>query len=182
MRGTILFMIVVTASSNAVLGQTNQNRVKSIKVVIGAATTPCRGSDISVRYVDDDAAMGGVHLATFAFKNESASPCSLMGYPVLQLLNKSGRALPHGRAINSQKLPGDEAKMPPRLITIEPGQEAGFRVYYNSGGAGYLGKPCRTSSKVLISAPGTTRRFILKQEIQSCTTVNVSSIRSGAIE
>jgi hypothetical protein len=182
MRGIILFMIVVIGSSNALLGQTNESRVKSFKIVIGAVTAPCRGSDLSVRYVDDDAAMGGVHLATFAFKNESASPCTLMGYPVFQLLNKSGRVLPHGRAINSQKLPSDEAKVPPQLVTIEPGKEAGFRVYYNSGGAGYLGKPCPTSSKVWISAPGTTRRFMLKQKIQSCTTVNVSSIRSGVIE
>ncbi len=182
MRGTILFTIAVLASLTAVPGQTNGRQVRSLKAVSSTTAAPCRGADLSVRYVDDDAAMGGVHVATFAFKNESASPCALMGYPVFHLLNGSGRVLRRGRAINSRQLPGDEAPMPPQLITVEPGKEAGFRVYFNTGGAGYLGKPCPTSRKVWISAPGSSRSFILKQEIQSCTTVKVSSIRGGAIE
>jgi hypothetical protein len=123
-----------------------------------------------------------MHVASFAFKNESPSACALMGYPVFHLLNRSGNLMRHGRAINSQQLPGDEAKMPPQLITIEPGKEAGFRVYYNSGGAGHMGKPCPTSRKVWISAPGSSRSFVLDEQIQSCATVKVSAIRSGAIE
>jgi hypothetical protein len=126
--------------------------------------------------------MGGVHVATFAFKNQSATACTLMGYPVFRLLNRSGKLMRHGRAINSQQLPGDEEKMPPQLITIQPGKEAGFRVYYNSGGAGHMGKPCPTSRRVWISAPGSSRSFVLNQQIQSCSTVKVSAIRSGAIE
>lgn len=182
MRGTILFTILVIASSTAVQSQTDHKRDHSINGVINIKAAPCRGAGLSVHFVNDDAAMGGVHVATFAFKNESASPCTLMGYPGFRLLNRAGRVLRHGRAINSQQLPGDEAKMPPQLITIGPGKEAGFRVYFNTGGAGYMGKPCPMSRKVWISAPGSTKSFLLMQEIQSCTVVKVSSIRSGPIE
>jgi hypothetical protein len=48
----------------------------------------------------------------------------LLGYPRFELLDKSGKVRPRGRAINSQQLPGDESKKPPQLLRIEPGKEA----------------------------------------------------------
>jgi hypothetical protein len=128
--------------------------------------------------VTEDAAMGGHNTIDYAFKNKSATPCTIKGYPRFELLDKSGAVRPHGRAINSQQLPGEEAKQPPRLVTIEPGKEAGFRVYYNSGGAGHIGKPCPVSRKVRITPPGTTRPFILSESIKSCGEVQVSAVRS----
>jgi hypothetical protein len=123
--------------------------------------------------------MGGLNTIEYALKNNSSGACTLKGYPRYELLDKSGKVRLRGRAINSQQLPGDDAKMPPRLVTIEPGKEAWFRVYYNSGGAGYVGKPCPVSRKVRITAPGTTRAFVLKESITSCRTVEISAVRSG---
>jgi hypothetical protein len=142
------------------------------------ATSSCHNQDLSVRHVTDDAAMGGVNMIAYAFKNTSSSPCTLKGYPRFELLDKSGAVRPRGRAINSRKLVGDDEPHPPVLVTIEPGKEVGFRVYYNSGGAGYLGKPCPVSRRVRITAPSTTRRFILREQITSCRTVEISAIRS----
>ena len=136
----------------------------------------CRDQDLSVRHVTDDAAMGGQRTIEYAFKNKSSSPCTLIGYPHFELLDKSGMVRPRARAISSQQLPGDEAKQPPRLVTIPPGEDAGFRVYYNSGGAGYLGKPCPRSRKVRITAPGTTRHFVLRERLTSCREVQVSAV------
>jgi hypothetical protein len=122
--------------------------------------------------------MGGVNLIEYAFKNTSASPCTLRGYPRFELLDKSGAVRPRGRAINSQQIRGDDERQPPKLVTIEPDKEAGFRVYYNSGGAGYLGKPCPVSRRVRITAPGTTRRFVLREQITFCRDLEVSVVRS----
>jgi len=141
---------------------------------------PCRGADLSVRHVDDNAAMGGQNLSTYAFRNNAASPCSLKGYPRFELLNKTGKLMPRGVAVNSRQLPGDETAGPPESITVASGKEAVFIVYYNSGGAGYMGKPCPTARKVRITAPETTRTFILNdQMITSCAKVQVSAIRKS---
>src|SRR5258708_1380364 len=68
----------------------------------------CRGADLSVRQVFDNAAMGGEHLMLYAWRNNSSMPCTLKGYPRYELLDKLGSARPRGRAISSQQLPGDE--------------------------------------------------------------------------
>ena len=171
----MMMLLVLLAAPAAVLSQENIKLVPGFR--LGLQT--CRGADLSVRYVTNDSAMGGHNLRDYAFRNNSAATCTLTGYPRFELLNNAGRPLPRGRAINSAKLPGDETTGPPEEITLEAGKEAVFRVYHNSGGAGYTGKPCPISRKVRITAPGTTRAFILKEEITSCRTVQVSPIRKS---
>ena len=180
MRGTVLLLLgLIAATSTSAMGQTRSRRVSHFMNAT-PATSNCKGADLSVRHVTEDAAMGGHNTVDYAFKNESTSPCTLMGYPKFELLDKAGKVRPRGRAINSQQLPGDASKQPPQLVTIEPDKEAWFRVYYNSGGAGYVGKPCPMSRRVWISAPGTTRSFVLPEKITSCRNVKVSAVRSGA--
>lgn len=170
MRVAILLAFLAAASSFAA-GQTN-----------AGALVPCRGEVLSVRHVSDDAAMGGHDLIDFAFKNNSSSPCTLKGYPRYELLDRSGKVRRRGRAMNSQHLPGDETKEPPQLITLEPGKEAGFRVYYNNGGAGHMGKPCPVSRKIRITAPGTKRHFVQREEIRLCFGLAVSAVRKALPE
>ena len=174
MRRTILLLVVIAASSATALGQPDPR----LTMYKGPVRIPlsCRDQDLTVRHVTDDAAMGGQRTIEYAFKNKSSSPCTLIGYPHFELLDKAGIVRPRGRAISSQQLPGDDAKPIPKLVTIPPGEDAGFRIYYNSGGAGYLGKPCPRSQKVRITAPGTTRHFVLRERITSCREVQVSAI------
>jgi len=160
-------LALLAAASSAAAGQASTRRL-----------VPCRGEVLSVRHVSDDAAMGGHNLIDYAFKNNSSSLCTLKGYPRYELLVRSGKVRRRGRAINSQQLPGADAKEPSQLITLEPGKEAGFRVYYNNGGAGYLGTPCPLSRKVRIKAPATMRSFDLREEIRSCRRVLVSAVRT----
>jgi hypothetical protein len=182
MRRTVLLLTLTIAASTAAIGQTNARRIAFVTSVNSAVAARCQGADLSVRQVTEDAAMGGQNTIDYAFKNDSASTCTLKGYPRFELMDKAGRVRPRGRAINSQQLPGDESKQPPQLVTIEPGKEAWFQVYYNSGGAGYVGKPCPVSRMVWISAPGTTRSFVLPAQITSCRSVKVSAVRSGLPE
>jgi hypothetical protein len=175
MRGTFLLLILMAASATALAQPDPRSTAYKGPIQI---PLPCRNQDLSVRHVTDDAAMGGLRMIGYAFKNKSAAVCTLRGYPRFELLDKSGAVRPHGRAINSQQLPTDEEKRPPQMVTVEPGKEAGFRVHYNTGGAGYLGKPCPVSHRVRITAPGTTRRFVLREEISLCGGLQVSAVRN----
>ena len=177
----VLAGIILLASAATVRAQDSIKLVPNFR--IGPEPTgQCRGADLSLRHISDDAAMGGHNLTEYAFKNESLSACTLKGYPEFELLNKSAGLLPRGRAANTRKLFGDEAPSNPQLVTIDPGKEATFRVYTNSGGAGYTGKPCPMSRWVRIVAPGTTRAFILKGEIRFCRKAQVSAVRAGTAE
>lgn len=175
----ILIGIILLTAASAVTAQTKIKLAPNLRIDL-QPIAPCLGADLSVRHVNDDAAMGGHLLTDYGFKNNSSSACTLKGYPRFELLTKSGQLLPRGRGINSRELMGDEAPSDPKLITIEPGKEAIFRVYTNNGGAGYMGKPCPMSRKVRIIAPGTTRAFILKDEIRSCQAVKVSAVRAAS--
>ncbi len=191
MRRIVFLLRLMAAASCVAMGQSVPNRsiapsapTTSSRIEpprLPLASGQCRGADLSVRQVYDNAAMGGEHLMLYAWRNNSSMPCTLKGYPRYELLDKLGAVRPRGRAINSKQLPGDEALMPAQLMTIAPGTEAWFRVHYNSGGAGYLGKPCPVSRKVKIVAPGTARAFMVKEDISSCGKVEVSAVRSGPV-
>lgn len=150
-------------------GQTVRNSVSS----------QCSRENLMVKQTNTDAAMGGVRTIDYSFTNKSSSLCTLKGYPRYEFLDKLGRRLRRGRAVNSEQLPGDETKYPPQLVTLAPGKTAWFRVYYNAGGAGYTGKPCPVARRVGITAPGTTRSFVLRDEITYCANLQVSTVRSG---
>lgn len=184
MRRTLLLIALLIAASSLALGQTNVHTIRYVQTDNSSASTQCRGEQLSVRHLDnDDAAMGGYRSEDFAFTNTSSSPCTLRGYPRFELLNRAGRPVRGGRAVNSDKLPAQEESQSPQLAALEPGKTAWFQIVYNSGGAGHMGKPCPTSPKVKITAPGTTRGFILRDEIQACKNrVEISPVRNGMPE
>jgi len=172
-------LALIVAASLAAGGRANTKELGSIHSGRAAPSAPCRGEDLTVRHVTDDAAMGGHNTIEYAFTNNSSTPCTLKGYPRFELSDNSGKVRPDGRAIDSQQLPGDETRQPPRLVILAPGREALFHVYYNNGGAGYMGKPCPLARRVRIRAPGTRRSFVLHEDIRSCRSVLVSAVRSS---
>lgn len=145
----------------------------------GRRPSPCRYNQLSVRHVSDDAAMGGGRSVGYAFKNTSTSPCRLEGYPRFEVLNGTGRLVRGGRAADGLKMLGDEAKAPPNPVTLVPGEEAAFLVYYNAGGAGRM-RRCPTYGKVRITAPGAGRGFILRESLRLCGDLQVSPVGSPA--
>jgi hypothetical protein len=141
--------------------------------------TPCQFSDLSVKEGESDAAMGGVRATDYIFTNKSAAPCTLNGYPRVELTTSKGVVA--RRATHSEQLPTDEQKMPPQIVTLDPGKTAWVRIYYNAGGAGHMGKPCPTYPKTRVSAPGVIQFSVLRSNIQSCprTDFMVTSVRGG---
>lgn len=183
MKHALLLMLALSFSVAADRSGTSsvqfQPRLESGEMINGLAVPPCLGGQLSVRHLSDDAAMGGERSVEYAFTNTSSAPCTLKGYPRFELLNKSGRLLGHVRVVHRDQWPEQDKRQPPRLVRLEPGQEAWFRVHYNSGGAGYLGKPCPTALKIKITAPGARRGSVLREQIQSCRQVEVSPVRNG---
>jgi hypothetical protein len=179
MRRTILLLALIAAASSLALGQTNMKSVGYIQNGKSSAATQCLRENLSLKEGDTDAAMGGVRVTSYIFTNTSSLPCTLKGYPRFEALKRNG--LVGRRAVSRESLPGESEKMPPQLVTLEPGKTAWFNIYFNSGGAGHMGKPCPTYPKSKITAPGTTRAFVLRDGIQSCrgTEFEVSSVRSG---
>ena len=179
MRVASLLLTLVVAASAVAINQTTGRRIGYLRTPNVPDAPQCVRESLSLKEGETDAAMGGVRATDYVFTNTSSSACTLNGYPRIELLNRKGLVGRH--AVNSDQLPGDSEKMPPQLVTLESGRTAWFRIYYNSGGAGHIGKPCPTYPKVKIVAPGTTRTFQLRSNIQSCrhTQFQVSAVRSG---
>lgn len=177
MRRPLLLLALIATASSLAVGQTKAVRVADSQSDARGAAARCLSRQLSVSHVADDAAMGGSRLVDYAFTNTSSTPCTLFGYPRFVLLDKSGRPLRGGRAVHSDQLP--DGNLFPRLTTLEPGKTAWFRIHYNSGGAGYVGKPCPSSEKVRITAPGTKRAFVLREGITLCRRVRISAVQNG---
>jgi len=177
MRRTIILLSLIVAASTLTFGQSSNTSANHTQNNVAAQ---CLRENLSVKEGETDAAMGGVRSVPYTLTNNSSSPCTLKGYPRFEVLNRQGRVV--RRAVGKEQVPGDSQQGPPQLVRLEPGKTAWFSLYYNAGGAGYMGKPCPTYPKVRITAPGTRRAFILRSEIQPCprTDVEVSPIRSGA--
>jgi hypothetical protein len=136
----------------------------------------CARESLTIKEGETDAAMGGVRRTPFVIKNDSSSACTLEGYPALELLNRAGAVV---KRATKQKT--DDPVTP---VTLEPGKTAWFALNHNAGGAGYMGKPCPTYTRVRISIPTVTRPFTLRSDIQTCakTDFEVTAISAGAPE
>jgi hypothetical protein len=182
MKKAITLALAVSFCVSVAQGE-NARGKNTVKGALKAqAASQCTREQLTLKAGDEDAAMGGVRIVNYTFTNKSSTPCTLKGYPALVLLNKAGQPVPGKHTVNKAKMFSDTDPVPPTLVTLEPSKTAMFLIYYNNGGAGYMGKPCPTYPKVRVTAPGTTRGFTLKQELQTCIKVEVSSIRASAPE
>jgi hypothetical protein len=141
------------------------------------STKPCAREDLTIKEGETDAAMGGVRQTPFVLTNVSRTPCTVEGYPRLELFNKRGALV---KRATKQK-PDD----PIKPATLEPGKTAWFALNFNAGGAGYMGKPCPLyQGKLRITTPRAKRPFVLSSGIQTCpgTDFKVTPMVAGAPE
>lgn len=177
----IVFAAIIFAFVGALPGMSNATgliKVAGLKPPDAAqsSTQPCAREDLKIKEGETDAAMGGVRRTPYVLTNASKAPCTLKGYPALELLNKAGAVV---KRATKQKT--DD---PISTATLEPGKTAWFALNFNAGGAGYMGKPCPTYRQVRITTPGAKRPFVLKTEIQTCgkSDFDVTPILAGAPE
>src|ERR1700730_16930971 len=98
MRGIVLLLTLMGGEPIAAIVQTHVRGTNYFRSAVPVTSPICRGTDLSIRHVTEDAAMGGHNTIDYAFKNDSASPCTLLGYPRFELLDKSGKVRPRGSA------------------------------------------------------------------------------------
>jgi|GEM_PF-1774838 hypothetical protein len=128
-------------------------------------STRCETSQLSVRRVSQDGGVGNVGL-TYAFTNNSSSPCTLYGYPGLALLDAKDQPLEGVKVLRS-KGTYFSSKQPRQEVTLAPGKQASFQVAYN-----HISSPqdnCPMSSKIEITPPNAYQHFTLTEEIKPCT-------------
>lgn len=182
MKQALTLILALSFCVSVALGENARSKNEVNGALKAQAASQCTREQLTLKAGDEDAAMGGVRIVNYTFTNTSSTPCTLKGYPALVLLNKAGKPVPGKHTVNKAKMFSDSGPVPQALVTLEPGKTAMFLIYYNNGGAGYTGKPCPTYPRVKVTAPGTANGFTLKQEIQTCIKVEVSSIRASAPE
>ena len=169
MRQIILLVTLIISNSSLIQSQTSVKNLGYGHHENSGASTRCTGAQLSLSRVADDVAAGqrGV---TFAFTNTSSSPCTLSGSPGFVMLNKDGRPV---RGAHVEKDAG-----PAQVVKLLPGGKAWFMITYGACGAGGTGR-CPTSAKVRITAPGTRRAFVLREQLDPYRgRVNVTSVQS----
>jgi hypothetical protein len=111
------------------------------------------------------------------FKNVSTLPCTLKGYPQVQMVDAMGKSLPTF-VTNSPSLMG--INVTDQLIAIDPGETAIFNFMYEAG-TGYGNAQCPTSSVVQFIPPGATKSLSLRWAIQPYGGATIATLKCGEI-
>ncbi len=116
-------------------------------------------------------------VGAFVLRNSSASPCTLNGYPGLQMLDGKRHPLPtvvvRGAAMG---LPA----VPPALVNLTPGGSASFSLAYEDVPIGNEG-PCPTSAQLEITPPNDFDHLVVHATLSPCSggKITVSPVVAG---
>ncbi len=142
------------------------------------ASLVCDSSQLSLSLGVEDAAMGSRGVTGMAFQNISNKNCTLEGYPIVQMIDTTGKSLPtyvtHFGSFNAPKSPAT-------LVTLAPGAKAKFDLLYEAQ-TGYGNAVCPTSSKVDFTPPGSTVALPLDLKIQPYGGGTIQKLRCGEIK
>lgn len=166
-----LFAITVLVTGGATTAQPNSRRS------IVSNLPDCQISQLSVRRVNSDAAMGHIGVS-YAFTNISSSPCTLYGYPGFVPLDAKGQPLQGVKTTWSESNYMHHAQR--HRLTLTPGAQASFKVVYNHISSN--GQSCPESAKVEITPPNTYHHFSLTEHLSPCGEISVTPVEAGIIQ
>ncbi len=144
---------------------------------VAPATLTCLSNQLSIKLGSESGAMGTVGVSGMVFKNVSATACTLMGYPKIQMLDAMGKSIPTF-VTNVPDLMGLATSA--TLIAVNPGQSAIFNLMYEAG-TGYGNSVCPTSTSVLFTPPGSTTALSLPWKIQPFGGATIAKLHCGEI-
>ncbi len=149
----------------------------SQSATVAPASLTCTPSQLMIERGLEGGAAGSVGITGMGFKNISTTPCTLKGYPILQMLDATGHSLPtyvtHANSF-------DGSAEPAKVITLAPGLDAKFDMIYPAQ-TGYGNAKCPTSSQVEITAPGVSKSEIISWKIQPYGGSTIQTLRCGEI-
>ena len=138
----------------------------------------CDSSQLSIQLGLQDAAMGSRGVTGMAFQNTSAKSCTLEGYPIVQMLDASGKSLPTYVTHFGSFATPDAA---PAMVTLAPGAKAKFDLLY-AAQTGYGNAVCPTSTTVDFTPPGSKVALALNWKIQPYGGGTIQKLRCGEIK
>jgi len=100
----------------------------------------------------------GTDLAEFAFINTSSKECSLIGYPKLQMVSRTGQQI---KTTDRDSPPSAFPEITRRLVVLAKGERAYFGVFYpDHTGSGT--RVCPTAATLELTPPGSTQAVVLR--------------------
>lgn len=140
---------------------------------------PCDPENLSVEEIAGDV-HGNLRSIKLAFMNRGAVACTLGGYPAVSLMDRGGANI--GSIVTEKITPekviaelsqsgrtplGDTPE-----VTLMPEEVAAFQVVWTTGSA------CSSVSRIVVSAPGSTRAFDIAQPMSICAgRIQVTELR-----
>jgi hypothetical protein len=136
----------------------------------------CRAADLALSFLGGQGATGH-GLLGFALRNTGSQPCTTIGYPGIQFLDKAGNALPTIPTHTTQDYFGT---VPKALLTVAPGATVSFRLGVTHGMTSTAG--CTTAYGLQVIPPNDTatlRTAITNGGAYECRTATVSPLAQG---
>lgn len=142
------------------------------------AALACNSSQLAIILGSESAAMGARGVSGMGFKNVSATPCTLIGYPTVQMLDAKGKAI---QTINTRVSTIMGAPTTISIVTLAPGVKANFNLLYESA-TGYGNAVCPTSTEVDFTPPGSKVPLVLPWKIQPYGGSTIQTLQCGEIK
>ena len=136
----------------------------------------CSGSQLSLKEVEGEGQMGGKVNGNYVITNISATACTLHGFPIFVLLDKSGKVM-RGVKVKYDEARADNGKTP--TVTLEPKKTAWFQTFYSTGFGYDLKKSPPSSKKIKVTLPKTNKVFVLVSRIAAYQEISISAVRAG---
>ena len=142
------------------------------------AALVCSSSQLAIVLGSESAAMGARGVSGMGFKNVSATPCTLFGYPKLQMTGSNGKLIKTftTRVSKIMDMPSSMS-----IVTLLPGTTAHFNLLYESS-TGYGNAVCPTSTQVDFTPPGSTIPLVLPWKIQPYGGSTIQTLQCGEIK
>ncbi len=153
-----------TGSTSPTTGSsTSTSSAASSTTSTAAGLARCATTGLVGSVVGSSGAAGTIE-TTIALKNTTPAPCSLGGFPGLQLLSSSGSSLP-----TTVVRTGNYAftAMPATTVTIAPGQSAYVNIGYSDVPVGNE-TTCPTSASVQVTPPNALDHLVLSASLAPC--------------
>lgn len=161
-----------TTSTRSGLTPTTATKTATTPQALGNA---CTAADLTPEYLGSNGAAGTIEL-DFALKNTGSGACHTYGWPGVQFLSSSGMALSTNATRTSTDIAG---QTPASVLTLNPGDEASFRLIAQDFASG--GGNCPNATELQIIAPDdtATMKVAITGGVPACGHATLSPMQPG---
>ena len=171
-----------SSSNNTAVGTTTTSLPTTAAPTTATTAPPaqgqasCRAGQLHAGRLATAAAAGHIVL-TYGLRNVSGAPCTLFGYPGLQMADTSGKPLPTQVSHGGSYTFVNETPAP---VSLSPQAEASFYAGYSDVPTGGE-TSCPQSAELEITPPNDTGTITLTDQIAPCEngSVTVSPVHVG---